>query len=93
MQLFQTRVDMLTNLVPKQGTYAEIGVFEGTFSKQIEQILNPSTLFMIDLFTGICGSGDQDGNNFVNRDLDKEYLKLIQYSYTHSCMRLLKVKV
>jgi hypothetical protein len=92
MQLFQTRNDMIETLVPKHGTYAEIGVFEGTFSKQIEKILQPSILFMIDLFTGICGSGDHDGNNFINRDLDKEYLKLIEYSHTHPCIRLLKGK-
>lgn len=47
---------------------------------------------MIDTFTGVCGSGDQDGNNFTNCNLDKEYLNLIKYSYTHPSMRLLKGK-
>jgi hypothetical protein len=64
MNTFDTRDDMIATLVPKNGVYAELGIFKGDFSKKLYSILQPSKLVLIDLFDGIVGSGDQDGNNF-----------------------------
>lgn len=90
MQLFQTRIDMARSLVSPGGVYAEIGVFEGTFSKQLQTVLSPTSLYLIDLFTGRCDSGDQDGNNVVHRDLPLEYAKMQEYVKAHPNIHVLK---
>lgn len=79
MLFFDTRLEMIRNIVPKHSICVEIGVFEGTFSKQIQDIINPSKLYMIDLFSGICDSGNEDGNFVVKRDLNQCYNNLKEY--------------
>ena len=73
---FDTRKEMLSSLVPKGGVVAEIGVFEGEFAEFILNTLSPSKIYMLDLFNGVCGSGDQDGNNYKNTDLTASFLYL-----------------
>lgn len=90
MNLFQSRIDMVRALVPLNSQCAEIGVFEGTFSKQIVEAIQPNCLFMIDIFTGYCDSGDQDGNNVVHRQMDDVYKQLVTYTLDKPFMRLLK---
>jgi hypothetical protein len=80
MKLYDTRQQMINALVPKNGVYPEIGVLAGEFAKQIYSILSPEKLILIDLFTGNCGSGDQDGNNYQEYNLDDEYIKLINFT-------------
>ncbi len=60
---FNTRVDMITNLVEPNGVIGEIGVFKCDFSRQLVNILKPSRLVLFDLFEGPMCSGDVDGNN------------------------------
>lgn len=76
MQIFNTRTDMISTLVPKNGIYAEVGVFQGTFSNFIVDTLLPTKFFVVDFFTGVTGSGDQDGNNFQYCNLDEIYNKM-----------------
>jgi hypothetical protein len=52
---------------------AEIGVFKGEFSQQILDICHPSLLYLVDLFSGRTSSGDKDGNNIQEADMDVEY--------------------
>lgn len=92
MKLFDNRVKMIQSLVPSNGIYAEIGVFEGTFSKQILQVLDPTHLYMIDLFTGMCDSGNEDGNNVIHRNMDEQYARLLNESFTNPKMRIMKGK-
>lgn len=73
---FNTRKEMLLAHIPKGGVYAEIGVFEGEFSAFILNSLNPTKLYMMDLFNGRAGSGDQDGNYFKIVDLGTAFLEL-----------------
>ena len=70
---YDTRIEMVGALVPKGGVYAEIGVFQGTFSKSLHTLLAPSKLVLLDLFQGFAPSGDQDGNNVVSQDMNKSY--------------------
>ncbi len=77
-QVFNTREDMIRSLVTKNGVYAELGVSAGNFSKKIYSILNPSQLVLIDLFHGVNGTGDKDGNNFTYVDLSLVYKGLLQ---------------
>ncbi len=92
MKLFSTRVEMVRALVPPGSACAEIGVFEGTFSKQIVETIQPSVLYMIDVFTGQCDSGNEDGNNVVHRNMDEVYRNLLAYSHDKPMLRLLKGK-
>lgn len=92
MKLFDTRVDMIRSLIPPGRVCAEIGVFEGVFSKQIVDTIRPSTLYMIDIFTGVCCSGNQDGNNVVYRTMEDVYRDLVLYTEEDPSLHLLKGK-
>lgn len=61
MQVFDTRDEMVLSLVKQGSVVAEIGVFEGTFSKVLHST-NPSCLYLVDPFEGHVQSGDADGN-------------------------------
>jgi hypothetical protein len=74
---YETRLDMIRSLVPKNGEYAEIGVFEGEFSKELFETLEPRKLHLIDLFSGIACSGDKDGNNSKCVNLEKVFHNLM----------------
>ncbi len=76
MLVFDTRKEMISNLVPTNGTYAEIGVFKRDFSKNLLNILNPQKLYLLDLFEGETCSGNADGNNVVFTNMREEYNKL-----------------
>ena len=72
MKLLPTRTDLL-HLLPKGLAIAEIGVFKGEFSKDILEICKPSRLYLVDLFYGITGSGDKDGNNITETNMAMQY--------------------
>jgi hypothetical protein len=90
MLLFDTRIDMIRSIVPSGSVCAEIGVFEGTFSKQIYEALRPSRLYLIDLFEGHCDSGNEDGNNVVIRNLSDAYVRLLSEMRSNPKVQLLK---
>lgn len=71
----KTREEML-NFLPKKTIGAELGVFEGEFSKQIINTVNPSVLYLVDIFCGEMCSGDKNGNNMKTIDLNSSYTKL-----------------
>jgi hypothetical protein len=73
MQVFDNRIEMIINRVPKNGVYAEVGVFKGSLSDELYKRLTPSKLVLIDLFEGYNPSGDQDGNNFTYADMPTEH--------------------
>jgi hypothetical protein len=67
---------MITTLVPKNEIYGEIGIFKGEFSKILLSELNPKQLVLFDLFEGLVGSGNKDGNCFETVNLSNEFLRL-----------------
>jgi spermidine synthase len=76
MKTLKTRNDLL-NLVPKNATIAEIGVFRGEFAKYIIQVTQPEHLYLVDIWQGSWGSGDKDGNNYVKiENMEEIYLQL-----------------
>lgn len=62
MKAYETRDDMVLDLVPAGSVVAEIGVFEGAFSEALLRT-RPRTLYLVDPWTGTVQSGDSDGNN------------------------------
>jgi hypothetical protein len=75
IEYFNTRNDMFSTF-RKNMVIAELGVFEGEFSKEIYSICKPKELYLVDLFSGYFGSGDKDGNNHHYVQLEDEYEKL-----------------
>jgi len=78
MEVFDTRNDMLkhySNLFQKP-VMCEIGVFKGEFFKYLLENCDPSKLEGVDLFNGIAGSGDVDGNNPIQVDMNQVYTEL-----------------
>lgn len=76
----KTREDLLQQ-IPKNTICAEIGIFEGEFSQKILEIVQPSKLYMVDLFAGMMCSGDKNGNNIKTIDLNDSYNTLkIKYA-------------
>ena len=89
MKYFENRIDMVMELVPVNGIYGEIGVFKGEFSKELCK-LNPTKLCLFDLFEGNCGSGDVDGNNFTNTNMNTSYNNLKNWKEYESVIELYK---
>lgn len=90
LKLYDTRKDLIDSLVPKYGNYAEIGVLNGDFSRELFNILSPKKLVLIDLFEGSCYSGDKDGNNVMLYDLNASYQKQKEWEADNTSIRVLK---
>lgn len=72
----KTRRELL-NLISKKCKFLELGVFRGEFAKEIIQVVNPSELYLVDIWVGEMGSGDKDGANYVKiNDMQSVYLGL-----------------
>jgi len=78
MKKFKTRNNLIESL-PKNLIIAELGVFEGEFSKDIFKICEPKLLYLVDLFSGYFGSGDKDGKNYHYVQLENEMIKIQEY--------------
>lgn len=89
LRKFPTRIDMLS-VVPKHGVYAEIGVFTAEFSDTLCKQLQPRKLVLIDLFSGITNSGDQDGNNMKFVDIGEVYKHLMNVSRNFPALHVKK---
>jgi Methyltransferase domain len=72
----RTREDLIKS-VPRNSVCAEIGVFEGEFSHFIKTTLQPSRLYLVDLFQGPMISGDKNGKNVKRIQLDQAYHALL----------------
>jgi hypothetical protein len=73
MKVYETRKEMIGDLIPKHGIYAEVGVFKGEFAQYLISTLEPRLIHLIDLYEGDTCSGDQDGNNVVYTNMTHEY--------------------
>ncbi|MBM3857175.1 MAG: class I SAM-dependent methyltransferase [Verrucomicrobia bacterium] len=63
MKIFETRVEMIQDLIPPGSVICEIGVFKGDFERELHK-LDPHHLFLCDPWEeGLSYSGDHDGQN------------------------------
>lgn len=62
----------LLDAIPQGGVCAELGVLEGSFSAEILARTKPKHLYLVDLFKGTVRSGDQNGENM--REYDMEHI-------------------
>ena len=77
MNFTKTREDLIAN-VPQGCTFAELGVFSGTFSEKIRSLVKPKKLYLVDIFDGKMGSGDVNGGNFHFINLNESFDQLTQ---------------
>lgn len=90
MKIYETREDMIRDLIPKNTVGCELGVFAGDFATFLFYSLCPQTLYLIDGWD-LCGdtlcSGDQNGNG--SRSLSAKMLyelvvdRFSQYNTVH----------
>lgn len=76
MKIIKDRNSLL-DLLPKGLKVAELGIFKAEFSEIILEKMQPSELFLIDIFPTEMMSGDKDGNNIVQVNLDMLYNSII----------------
>jgi hypothetical protein len=84
-----TRNELLS-ILPKGLIWAELGVFEGEFSKKIFELAKPKELHLIDIFPSSMISGDKDGKNIKTLDLTNIPNVLAEYFknknvFIHKC--------
>lgn len=68
--LFETRDDLIRHYLTSSMVGAELGVFAGQFSEVLLSI-QPTKLYLVDLFDGVVGSGDRNGENMVYIRMDE----------------------
>jgi hypothetical protein len=90
IHIFDNRIKMIESLIPKGGSYAEIGIFKGDLSKLLYSMLRPSCLVLLDLFSGSGYSGDEHGNNLVECKLEDTFNDLLDYSKLNPGIVLMK---
>lgn len=89
MRLFEHRNDLIHHYLKSNMIGAELGVFVGEFSEVILST-KPSIVYLVDLFSGISGSGDKDGNNMVFVDMNLSYNRLLELHKNNKCVRVVK---
>lgn len=89
-QLFSSRQDLIAHCIEDGMVVAEIGVFEGDLSAFIYSAASLEKFYMVDLFEGIVGSGNQDGNNFKEVNMEAVYSHLIDKYSTCSNVAIVK---
>ncbi len=73
MKEYESRKDMLADLIGPGAVLAEIGVFAGDFADWMLKTLKPKTLYGIDPYTstiGVMGSGNEHGFGMEYFELD-----------------------
>jgi SAM-dependent methyltransferase len=89
MKIVKNRIKLLEEL-PKNIICVELGVLSGEFSKKILEIVSPKELYLVDIFSGKCMSGDHDGKNIKEYDLGDEYERLVELYSNNSVIRFKK---
>ena len=74
--LFETRNEMVKQLVGPGKQICEVGVFLGEFANYLLS-LQPKQLILIDPWEGVCQSGDCDGNNVKVAHLPNAYINIL----------------
>jgi hypothetical protein len=90
--VFDTRNEMIQHYCNsiKEPKVLEIGIFKGEFFDYIINSCKISSIDGVDLFEGICTSGNVDGNNSIEYNLDKSYSELSEKYKNMSNIRLIK---
>lgn len=88
--IFKTREDYMMNHLSDNIVGAELGVFQGDFSRILYDTGKFSKLFLVDIFTGMMDSGDKNGKNIQKLNLDNEYTRLLEVYNTSDIVHVIK---
>jgi len=90
--VFDTRNEMIGHYCSliEEPRLLEIGIFKGEFFDYIINTCKISSIDGVDLFEGVCSSGNVDGNNSVEYNLDTSYNELSEKYKNTSHVRLIK---
>jgi hypothetical protein len=90
--VFDTRNEMIQHYCNsiKEPKVLEIGIFKGEFFDYIINSCKISSIDGVDLFEGVCNSGNVDGNNSIEYNLDKSYSELSEKYKNMPNIRLIK---
>ena len=89
MKFTKNREELIAN-IPPGCTFAELGVFSGSFSEKIRSLLKPKKLYLVDLFDGVMGSGDVNGENFKFINLNDSFEKLTRRYSNHPQIKIIR---
>ena len=89
MLIFNNRIDMITSIIKDNLIIAEIGVLNGDFSKEFLK-LNPSILYLVDIWSGIINSGDENGNIIKEWNLKECYNNVKNKFNKNSNVKIIK---
>ena len=85
-----TRETLVEAYVPKGARLAEVGVFEGAFSRVLLERCAPTALHLIDVFEGVHVCGDVHFQNMRHRDMHEVLMTLWREFARHDVVRLHK---
>jgi hypothetical protein len=74
--ILKSRRDLL-EILKKGSIGVEIGVFQGDFSKEILDIVDPQLLILVDPWLGDLHSGDENGDNIQHISGDLCFLQIL----------------
>lgn len=89
MKSFPNRNELIKTYIAPHMSGAELGVFLGEFSEVLAS-LRPSNLFLVDLFEGITGSGDKDGNNMTYVSMSESRDNLLQKYVDNKAIQIIQ---
>jgi len=88
--IFESREKMISSLIGDDMVVAEIGVFTGEFSRALRSMASLRLLYLVDLFDGLTGSGDQHGNHYKQVSMSEIYDQLQEQYRDTDNVRLFK---
>jgi hypothetical protein len=88
--MLKTREDYIIHHLPQNTDGAELGVFEGEFSRILKNSNKFQRLYLVDIFEGTMYSGDKNGNNGKTIDLNVPYQQLLEQYKNCSVVSVIK---
>jgi hypothetical protein len=80
MKIYQSRIEMIKDLIKESFVCGEFGVLLGDFSSEILS-LNPQKLFLIDAWGNNIISGDHNGNNIKEYPKGNDLLEFVRHKF------------
>jgi lipopolysaccharide biosynthesis glycosyltransferase len=78
LTIFDTREELVCSCLRDDMVVSEIGVFEGEFSEFLLSAARLQEFYIVDLFDGVVGSGDKNGNDYKEIEMSDVYAHLLR---------------
>ena len=77
LTIYDSREELVCSCLRDDMVIAEIGVFEGEFSEFLLSAARLREFYVVDLFDGVVGSGDKNGNHYKEIEMPDVYAQLL----------------